>query len=84
MAVELLLDAQNIHIYAFEQDTSLTGNLDNYTDSLHYGPWINEEILTKIRQGEGELTKENYKEHFETVWEIYLQYPYDEVLYGQQ
>lgn len=84
MAVELLLDAQNVHIYAFEQDTSLTGNLDNYTDSLHYGPWINEEILVKIRQGEGELTKENYKEHFETVREIYLQYPYDEVLYGQQ
>ena len=40
-------------------------------DILHYGDWINEDIMEMIYLGEGELTKENYKDYFKRVKKIY-------------
>ena len=71
LAVELLTEAPNIHVYGFADRTEITGNLDNYMDILHYGDWINEEIMDMIYRGEGELTKDNYKEYFQMVRELY-------------
>lgn len=71
LAVELLTEAPNIHVYGFADRTEITGNLDNYMDILHYGDWINEEIMDMIYRGEGELTKDNYKEYFQKVRELY-------------
>lgn len=72
LAVNLLTEASNIHVYGFADQTEITGNLDNYMDILHYGDWINEEIMNMIYRGEGELTKKNYKEYFQKVREVYL------------
>ena len=73
LAVELLTEAPNIHVYGFADRTEITGNLDNYMDILHYGDWINEEIMDMIYRGEGELTKDNYKEYFQRVKDIYVE-----------
>lgn len=79
MAVELLLEADNIHIFAFSDNLELISNLDNYTDTLHYGEWINSDILRWMRNGEHELTKENYKEYFERMHRLEeLDFAYDE------
>ena len=72
LAVELLTKAENIHVYGFADCMEITANLNNYMDILHYGDWINEEIMNRIYRGEGELTKENYKEYFQRVRESYL------------
>ena len=72
LAVELLTEASNVHVYGFANRADITNNLDNYMDILHYGDWINEEIMDMIYHGEGELTKENYKEYFQAVRELYL------------
>lgn len=72
-AVSLLTQAANIHVYGFADRTEITANLDNYMDILHYGDWINEEIMDMIYRGEGELTKENYKEYFQRVKDIYAE-----------
>jgi len=74
IAVELLLEAENIHIFAYADRIDITAEADNYTDTLHYGEWINSEILKWIHAGEGELTKENYEEYFLRVKEIYTNY----------
>lgn len=71
LAVSLLIQASNIHVYGFADRTEITANLDNYMDILHYGDWINEEIMDMIYRGEGELTKENYKEYFQKIRELY-------------
>lgn len=78
-AVEMLLQADNIHIYAFDDHVEIISNLDNYTDALHYGEWINSEILRWINNGEGELTKENYAEYFEKLRRIYSTYDFSEL-----
>ena len=71
LAVRLMIQAPNVHIYGYADRTEITENLDNYMDILHYGDWINEEIMKMIYHNEGELTKENYKEYFERVRNIY-------------
>lgn len=71
LTVSLLTEASNIQVYGFADRTEITTNLDNYMDVLHYGDWINEEIMNMIYERDGELTKENYKEYFQRVRETY-------------
>lgn len=74
--VELLLSAENICLYDFSDRTDITGDLDNYTDSLHYGPWISSEILQMIRKDEGRLTLENFEAYYDSVRKVYEEYDY--------
>lgn len=75
-AVELLLQADNIHVYGFSDHVDLVEDLDHYTDALHYGEWINSRILVWIQSGEGELTRENYQDYFQRLGKIYEAYDY--------
>ena len=74
--VELLLSAENICLYDFSDRTDITGDLDNYTDSLHYGPWISSEILQMIRKDEGRLTLENFEAYYDSVRKVYEEHDY--------
>lgn len=77
LATEILLQADNIRIFAFADETEMVADLDNYMDSLHYGPWINEQILQWMYEGSHELNTENYEEYYQNIKEIYQNYPYD-------
>lgn len=77
IAAEILLDAENVNLYSFSDRTDIIDNLDNYGDTLHYGEWINSEILQCMHAGEGELTKENYKEFFQKIKTLYSNYTFD-------
>lgn len=76
IAVEILIGIENIHIFSFNENIELISDLDNYTDSLHYGEWVNSDILRWISEGEYELTRENYDAYFEKVKNLYLEYDY--------
>jgi hypothetical protein len=54
----------------------MISDLNNYTDSLHYGEWINSDILNWMSTGEGELNRDNYLLYFEELREIYQQFDY--------
>ena len=75
-AVELLLEAENVHVFSFADQIEIISDLDNYSDALHYGEWINSDILKWIHEGKGELTKENCSEWFQRIKEIYLEYDF--------
>lgn len=75
-AVELLLEAENIHIFAFGTNIELSANPDNYTDFIHYGEWVNSDILKWMSEGEGELTKDNYLDYFSEIRQLYTNYDY--------
>lgn len=75
-AAKLLLPVENIQVYDFSDRIDITGNLDNYTDTLHYGEWINSEILQKIAAGEGRLCSENFMEYYDGIKKLYLEYDY--------
>lgn len=80
IATELLLDCPNVNLFSFVQKTDITGNVNNYRDKEHYIASINDLILSWIYNGEGLVTKENYRDLLEWEKEYYLQYDYD-VLY---
>lgn len=71
LAVSLLTEASNVQVFGFADRTEITEDLDNYMDVLHYGDWINEEIMNMIYEGEGKLTKETYEAYFQRVRETY-------------
>lgn len=81
MTVEILLQADNIEIYAFADEVEMAADLDNYSDALHYGPWINERILEWMHAGSHRLQTDNYMDYYREIREIYLNYPYGDLSY---
>ena len=79
MAVQILLEAENIKIFSFAENAELAANLDNYTDSLHYGEWVNSDILKWMKEGKYQLTSENYEDYFDKITKIYSEYDYSDL-----
>ena len=72
----MLFRSENVRVYDFSYRVDIIGNLDNYTDSLHYGEWVNSEILRMMSAGEGLLTGENVEEYYDFIRELYAEYDY--------
>lgn len=79
LAVELILEHKNIHLYSFLDDFETVSNIDNYRDTMHYSEDINSKMLRHMRNGEYQLTKENCEAYFERVEHFYTTYPYDDI-----
>ncbi len=78
---ELMLECDNIHVYGFDLETDITGNLMNYRDAGHYSPDINAWILDTIAYEEKSdiahrLTKDNYLQYIEEFRDILESYDY--------
>lgn len=76
LAARLLLTAENVHVYDFSSRTDIIGNLDNYTDTLHYSDSINSEILSCMRDGRHELTYKNLEAYYEEILLLYEGFDY--------
>lgn len=76
IAIEMILEQPNIHLFSFNNRTDITTNLDNYKDAGHYGEWINSEMLHMMKDGEGLLTKENYEAYLRQEREFYNAFDY--------
>lgn len=76
VAIEEMLNCTNIKLYSFNNQWNITTNLANYRDSLHYGGWINTEILHMIYNSVGQITEENYKQYIEDERRFYSEYSY--------
>lgn len=75
--IELLLTQENIHLFSFFGNFDLITDLNNYMDTRHYSPDINSQILVWMKNGEYELTLDNYKKYCEKEQEFLLNYDYD-------
>lgn len=73
---ELLVSSDNIRVYDFSYRVDITGNLDNYTDTMHYGEWINSQMLQMMKEGEGILTADNLEEYYDSIYKLYSEYDY--------
>ena len=78
-AIEEILQYENIRLFSFSSNTELICNLDNYCDQGHYSPLINSEILKWIKNGDYELTKENYEQYIEQMKSFLSTYNYDAI-----
>lgn len=76
LATSLILECPNVHLFGFADHIDMTGNLDNYMDTLHYSEKISEQIMQWMHDGVGELTKENYDDYYNRLYDIYENYDY--------
>ncbi len=59
---------ENVSVYFWTDSEmiDIVSDLDNYVDSFHYGPHINKEILVRIKEDNGLLSKD------EKIWQAEL------------
>ena len=75
-AIETLIPYDNVHLYSFFEKEDLICNLDYYSDTIHYTPEINSEILRLMKNEEYLITKDNYQDHIYTITEYFTNYDY--------
>lgn len=78
-AIEEILNNSNIKLFGFDDNFDLITNLDNYKDKLHYGEWINSDMLYNMKNETGLLTLDNYEEYLNNVYEFYSNYDYESI-----
>lgn len=74
--INLMLECENIKLFSFNNMLDITCDLDNYKDERHYGDWINSRMLEMMHEGEGVLTRNNYKEYLDEELHNYLELNY--------
>lgn len=77
--IEQLLKHENIKLFSFSNNFGLTCTLDNYKDQAHYGEWVNSQILKWLKDGEFQLTNDNYDEYLMQLEDFYLSYDYESI-----
>lgn len=77
LAIQEILNHPNIKLFSFNNRFSMTCNLDNYKDVVHYGEWVNSKILQWMENGDYQLSKENYEEYLKQVKDYYENYNFD-------
>lgn len=75
--IELLIQYDNLHLYSFYTDHEVINNLNNYRDVAHHSGAINSQILVWISENHGLITKDNYQEYCDYVYDYYMNFDYD-------
>jgi len=76
-AIELIIEHSNINLFSFNDMSDITCDLNNYKDTAHYGEWINSLILYWMKNGEHQLTKDNYRDYIDREIELYTNFDYN-------
>lgn len=77
MAIEKLLEYENIRLFSFFDNTDLICNLNFYKDSLHYNQEVSDAIIDAMALDCNRLTKENYMDYMDFLHEFYVNYDYE-------
>ena len=75
-AVEQLLPYENVKIYYF-QGEDFIDDLNEYRDATHHKPKYNRYVFDCIKEDKNRLTKENYQEEINKVYEMTKDYDYE-------
>ncbi len=69
-AIAALLSCDNAEIYFYQDDEEIITDLDLYMDMIHFSKDINQVICNRLIAGESRLTKENYQERIQQMYEL--------------
>lgn len=79
-----LLKYENVEIYYFQNIEDIITNFDNYKDYTHYKEEINYYMFESMCiTGEHQLTKENYINEINKMYDIAIHYDYDKIFENQ-
>ncbi len=75
--MEEILKHDNIRLFAFGNMTTITTDLNNYKDVLHYASWVNTLMLNYMKTDRNILTEENYEKYIQDEIDIYSTFDFD-------
>lgn len=75
-AISLMVLHSNIHLFGWEC-FELISDLNNYSDTMHYGEWINSWMLKQMSMDTGRLTKDNYRDYVSTIYNYLESFDYN-------
>lgn len=79
MAIEILLEYDNIKLFTFMDATDIVCDLNLFKDSLHYNQQVTDSIIDAMALGSNRLTKENYEDYLNFLYEFYGNYDYESI-----
>lgn len=79
LAIEMMLEYENVHVFGFFDEFELVCDLNLYKDELHYSEDINSKMLIWMHDGTHELTLDNYEAYLQTLYDFYSTYPYETI-----
>lgn len=65
-----LLEYDNAEVYFYQDDRDIITNLDNYMDMIHFTKEINYDIYDKLSRKEARLTKDNYEQRLDNMYNL--------------
>lgn len=77
--IEEILKHDNIRLFSFSNEDYITADLNNFTDEMHYGGWVNSLMLEYMSKGKCEITLDNYKDYLEKELNFYANYDYNQI-----
>lgn len=77
MAIEILLEYDNIKLFTFMDVADIVCNLNLFKDSLHYNQQVTDYIIDAMALGSNQLTKENYEDYMNFLYGFYGSYDYE-------
>lgn len=80
IAVRLIVQCDNIHLFSFNEREDWISNLDNYKDTVHYNEQINAEMLKLMSEDKFRITKENAEDYIKFERDFFLNYDYNRIL----
>ena len=77
VAIEKVFQYDNVRLFSFFNNFEMVCDLHNYRDMVHYTDDVCSQILACMKNGEYEVTKENYEEYLTEIREFYCNYDYE-------
>lgn len=77
LASDLILQQDNMKLFAFFEELDIIANPDIYMDVRHYSEDINSQMLVWMSEGSHQLTKENHAAYWDSVYDVFNTYNYD-------
>lgn len=74
--VEQLVQYDNVKLFSINTRQDIITNINNYKDTTHYGEWINSLMLKWMKNGEYQLTRDNFEEYLAEEYDFVTNYDY--------
>lgn len=78
-AIGSFLKYDNVKVFYFQNEQDIITNLDNFRDAAHHTPEINRYIFECMVEDKNRLTKDNYKQELEEMYNFAKNYPYETI-----